>query len=380
MRISFNEPSIGSLEMDYLRRCLMEERHISGDGYFTKGCQSLLERELKVQKVLLTTSCTHALELAGLLMNLKPGDEVIVPAFTFVSTINAYVLRGAVPVFVDVRPDTCNIDERLIETVITERTRSIIPIHYNGVGAEMREICRIADRAGIDVIEDNAHGLFGSFQGNSLGSFGRFAATSFHETKNFTCGEGGAIFLNRPEDVERAEIIREKGTNRNKFYRGQVDKYTWVDIGSSFLPSDILAALLLAQLEQRQKILRQRQAIHNFYTQELSEWASQQGVVMPTIPSHCSPTHHLFYLLFPDLDNRQRFIAHMAQHNILCVFHYQSLHTSSKGIEYGGKPGMFPVAERLSDCLVRLPFYRNLTQELLERIVQAVRAFQVRSS
>src|SRR5689334_15599635 len=262
--ISFNKPCFVGTEARYIAEAVSRS-HISGDGYFTKQCHALLERELGVPKALLTTSCTHALELAALLLNIQPGDEVILPSFTFVSTANAFALRGARPVFVDIRPDTLNLDERQLERLISPRTRAIVPVHYAGVGCEMDTILEIAARRGVAVVEDNAHGLFGSYKGKALGSLGCLATLSFHETKNFTCGEGGALLINDPQYVERAEILREKGTNRKRFFRGEVDRYSWVDFGSSYLPSELLAAILFAQLEARAQIEIQRRTIWEFY-------------------------------------------------------------------------------------------------------------------
>jgi dTDP-4-amino-4,6-dideoxygalactose transaminase len=277
LRVDFNRPVPVGNEFEYMRQAI-ENRHLSGDGPFTKKCHTLLEGDLGVRKALLTTSCTHALEMSALLLDIQPGDEVILPDFTFVSTVNAFVLRGAKPVFLDVRPDTLNLDESTLEAAITPRTKSILPVHYAGVGCEMDTIMDVAGRHDIPVVEDNAHGLFGKYKGKFLGTFGVMATQSFHETKNFSCGEGGALLINDPMFVERAEIIREKGTNRARFFRGQVDKYTWVDIGSSFLPSDILAAFLYAQLEQREKIQLHRKNIWEMYNVGLSDWASAHNV------------------------------------------------------------------------------------------------------
>jgi len=349
--------------------------HISGDGPFTRKCHTLLQKELGVHKVLLTTSCTHALEMAALLLEIKPGDEVILPSFTFVSTVNANVLHGFRPVFIDIRPDTLNLDESQLERMITPRTRAIVCVHYAGVGCEMDAIMDMADRHGIPVIEDNAHGLFARYRGKYLGTFGRLATQSFHETKNVTCGEGGALVINDPQYVERAEIIREKGTNRSRFFRGQVDKYTWVDIGSSYLPSDILAAFLYAQLEARDEIQAKRQRIWHYYYANLDRWAKEHGVRLPVIPDHCVQPYHMFYLLLPSLEERQALIAHLKARGILAVFHYLPLHLSPMGQRFGGKPGDCPVTEQVSDRLLRLPFYNSLSQEDQERVVTAIREF-----
>ena len=350
--------------------------HISGDGPFTKKCHSLLEEALGVPKVLLTTSCTHALDMAAMLLNIQPGDEVIVPAFTFVSSINAFVLRGAQPVFIDVRPDTLNLDERQLEARVTPRTRAIVPVHYAGVGCEMDTIMGVAERHGIAVVEDNAHGLFGKYRGRCLGTFGVMAAQSFHETKNVTCGEGGALVINQERYVERAEIIREKGTNRTRFFRGQVDKYTWVDVGSSYLPSELLAAFLYGQLEARETIQCQRQRVWETYQAALGDWAAAHDVRLPIVPEHCEQAWHMFYLLMPSLEARTRFIAHLKASGIQAVFHYLPLHLSDMGRSFGGRPGDCPVTEDSSDRLVRLPFYKDLTEADQEFVLQSVLAFK----
>ena len=305
--------------------------HICGDGLFTRKCHELLESVVGVGKALLTTSCTHALEMSALLLNIKPGDEVIVPSFTFPSVVNAFVLRGAKPVFADIRPDTMNLDESKLAPLTTSKTRAIVPVHYAGVGCEMDEICSIAVRHGIAIVEDNAHGLFGRYRGRLLGTFGAMATQSFHETKNFSCGEGGALLINDPELVGRAEIIREKGTNRKQFFRGEVDKYTWVDTGSSYLPSDILAAILYAQLEVRDEIQAKRRKLWLRYEQELGSWADRGGVRLPFVPPHCDQTYHIFYLVMPDLQTRTALIKHLGSEQILSVFHYMPLHLSEMG-------------------------------------------------
>lgn len=374
--IPFNRPILVGNEMEYMRQAI-ESGHISGDGAFTKKCHAFLENELGLAKALLTTSGTHALEMMALLLDIGPGDEVIIPDFTFVSTVNAFVLRGAKPVFVDVRPDTLNLDESKLEAAITPRTRAVVPVHYAGVGCEMDAILEIADRHKLAVVEDNAHGLFGKYKGKYLGTFGKLAAQSFHETKNFTSGEGGALLINDAELAERAEILREKGTNRSRFFRGQVDKYTWVDLGSSYLPSDLLAAFLYAQFEQRERIQLHRKNVWDFYHQYLGEWAEKNGVQMPTIPAHTEQAYHMFYLLLPDLDTRQRFIMYLRERDIYSVFHYLPLHLSDMGRKFGGTVGDCPVTERVSDQLVRLPFYNNLGGVDLERIVDAILGFQL---
>ena len=369
--IPFNHPSLAGNELSYISQAI-STGHSSGDGLFTKRCHALLEGELSAAKALLTTSCTHALEMAALLLDIQPGDEVIIPDFTFVSTINAFVLRGARPVFADIRPDTLNLDETQLERLISPRTKAIVPVHYAGVGCEMDAILEIANRHGIAVVEDNAHGLFGKYKGRYLGSFGCLATQSFHETKNFTCGEGGALLINDPQYIERAEIIREKGTNRSRFFRGQVDKYTWVDIGSSYLPSDILAAFLYAQLEARDQIQVRRQRIWHYYNDHLQDWAAANDVRLSIVPAHCEQPFHMFYLLLPSLEQRQALIEHLKGHGILSVFHYLPLHLSDMGRKFGGQPGDCPVTEDVSDRLLRLPFYNDLTETDQERVCTAI--------
>ena len=377
MPISFNRPTTVGKESEYMQQA-MQHSHISGDGHFTKKAHALLEETVGVPKVLLTTSCTHALEMSALLLGLKDGDEVIVPSFTFVSTINAFVLRNAIPVFADIRPDTLNIDETKIEALITPRTRAIVVVHYAGVSCEMDAIMEIADRHNIPVIEDNAHGLFGKYKGRQLGTFGVMATQSFHETKNFTCGEGGALLINDKKYIEDAEILREKGTNRSRFFRGQVDKYTWVNVGSSYLPSDILAAFLYAQLEERDQIQSRRQQIWETYYKELDAWAEENSVQMPFVPAHCEQTYHMFYILFPNLEQRTAAIAHLKERGVQAVFHYLPLHLSPMGEKFGGREGNCPVTESVSDRLLRLPFYTNLTDEDQKSVIEALKEFTVR--
>jgi dTDP-4-amino-4,6-dideoxygalactose transaminase len=375
--IPFNKPCLAGREFRFLRQAVRSGQ-ISGDGAFTRRCHALLERELGVKKALLTTSCTHALEMAALLLEIRPGDEVIVPSFTFVSTINAFVLRGARPVFADVRPDTFNLDETKLAALMTPKTRAVIVMHYAGVGCEMDGILPLARKRGLAVVEDNAHGLFGKYRGRWLGTFGDLATQSFHETKNFICGEGGALLINDPRFIERAEILREKGTNRSRFFRGQVDKYSWVDIGSSYLPSDLLAAFLLAQLEQREAIQAKRRAIWEYYQAHLADWAASVGARVPVVPAHCEQAWHMFYLLMPSLEVRQALIAYLGGLGIMSVFHYLPLHLSTMGRRFGGKPGDCPVTEDVSDRLIRLPFYNSLTDADQAAVVEAVRSFKTR--
>ena len=372
--IPFNRPVVVGKELQYMAEAIAGEK-LSGDGPFTKKCSTLLEQELGVPKVLLTTSCTHALEMMPILLDFQPWDEVIIPAFTFVSTVNAFVLRGAKPVFADIRPDTINLDESSLEALITHRTKTIIPVHYAGVGCEMDTVLEIAARRGVRVVEDNAHGLFGKYKSRYLGTFGVLAAQSFHESKNFSCGEGGALLINDPALAERAEIIREKGTNRSRFFRGQVDKYTWVDVGSSYLPSDILAAFLYAQLENRAKIQFHRQKVWETYYGGLKDWAARHEVQLPYIPAYCEQAYHMFYMLLPSLDLREDFIAYLRDLGIHSVFHYLPLHLSAMGVQFGGKPGDCPVTERVSDQLVRLPFHNALTENDQQRVIEAVLEF-----
>ncbi len=370
----FNRPYVTGHEFTYIRE-VIDSLALSGGGRFSKRCEELLGHALGVESVLLTTSCTHALEMAALLLDIGPGDEVIVPSFTFVSTVNAFVLRGARPVFIDVRPDTLNMDERLLQERITSRTRAIIPVHYAGVACEMDVIMKSAERHGLDVVEDNAHGLFGSYKGRSLGSIGRLATLSFHDTKKFTCGEGGALLVNDPKLRVRAEVIREKGTDRARFLRGEVDKYSWVDLGSSYVPSEILAAYLFAQLEQREEVQRRRQSVWEYYRTHLAEWSRQRGVTLPTVPEHCGQAFQMFYLLMPDPESRTAFIKHLADARISSLFHYVALHQSAMGAGFGPRSGDCAVTEDVSERLVRLPFYTQLMRDEQARIIETIRRF-----
>lgn len=371
--IPFNRSPFVGNEQAYIAQAIAN-RHISGDGPYTKQAQAFLESELQCSRALLTTSCTHALEMAALLLDFQPGDEVIVPSFTFVSTVNAFALRGATPVFVDIREDTLNIDERLIEAAITPRTKAIVVVHYAGIGCEMDDIMAIARRHGIPVVEDNAHGLFGRYRGKNLGTFGAIATQSFHETKNFTCGEGGALLLNEMQLVERAEIIREKGTNRTRFFRGQVDKYTWVDLGSSYVMSEVLAAFLVAQFEGKEQIQTKRREAWNAYFQGLSLWASCEGVGLPYIPAHCEQAYHMFYLLLPNLEERTRFIDFLKTRDVNAVFHYVPLHNAPQATALGAR-GVCPVTEHVSDRLVRLPLFSDLKPDECQRVIEAVTSY-----
>ena len=374
LRVDFNRPVIVGREFEYMQQAI-ENAHISGDGPFTKKCHTFFEKELGVPKALLTTSCTHALEMAALLLDIQPGDEVIIPDFTFVSTVNAFVLRGAKPVFVDIRSDTLNLDETKLESLLTPKTKAIVPVHYAGVGCEMDRIMEIATGHSIPVVEDNAHGLFGKYKGKHLGTFGSMASQSFHETKNFTSGEGGALLINDPVLVERAEIIREKGTNRARFFRGQVDKYTWVDIGSSYLPSDILAAFLFAQLEQREKVQLHRKQVWELYHAGLKDWADAHDVQLPYVPDDCEQSYHMFYMLLPSLELRQHLITYLRERGVYSVFHYLPLHLSDMGQRFGGRIGDCPVTEQVSDQLIRLPFHNSLTSSEQELVIDLLRQF-----
>jgi len=374
-RIPFNHPSIIGNELAYISDAI-SSGHISGDGNFSKKCQALLETALGAPKVLLTTSCTDALEMSALLLDIQPGDEVIIPSFTFVSTANAFVLRGAKPVFIDIRQDTLNLDEKLLEALVSSRTKAIVLVHYAGVGCELDTILKIAARYQIPVVEDNAHGLFGKFRGKHLGTWGTVATLSFHETKNFSCGEGGALIVNDVRYVERAEILREKGTNRSLFFRGQIDKYTWVDIGSSYLPSDISAAFLYAQLEAREKIQVKRKQIWDCYMGQLQNWARINSVRMPCIPAHCEQSYHMFYLILPDGEKRDNLMAYLKELGILSVFHYLPLHLSPMGQRLGGKKGQCPMTEDISQRLLRLPFYNDMTEMDQAGVIEAILSFR----
>lgn len=375
-QVPFNKPYRAGKELLYIEESL-QQGHISGDGHFTNRVQTWFTDQFRLASSLLTTSCTHALEMCSLLLELEPGDEVILPSFTFVSAANAVVLRGATPVFCDIRPDTLNLDETKLPALITPRTRAIFLVHYAGVACEMDAIQQIASQHGLLVVEDNAHGLFGHYKGRPLGTMGCLATQSFHETKNFTCGEGGALFINDPRFVERAEILREKGTDRSKFFRGQVDRYSWVDLGSSYVMSDMLAAFLWAQLEASQQIQAARCHLWKTYDEQLTSWCGANQVGRPVIPSHCAQAWHMYYLLLPSLEARTRLIVHLKSHGILAVFHYLPLHLSKFGLRYGGKAGDCPVTEDMSDRLLRLPFYNGMTRQEQTRVIEAITSFSL---
>lgn len=373
-KIPFNKPTLTGRELSNIEEAI-RLGHASGDGSFTKRCATFFENTLGVKRALLTTSCTHALEMAAILLNFKEGDEFIVPSFTFVSTANAFVLRGAKPVFADICPKTLNIDVDKLESLITSKTKAILPVHYAGVPCEMDKLMEVANRKKIPVVEDNAHGLFGKYKGKYLGTFGALSTLSFHETKNLVCGEGGALLVNDESLTERAEIIREKGTDRSKFFRGLVDKYGWVDIGSSYVMSDILAAFLFAQLESWKTIQGTREKIWKRYNTELSTWAKSYGVTLPHVPSHTEQAYHMFYLLFPDSEMRDAMISHLKAQDILSVFHYVPLNSSTMGKKLGGYNGQCPVTEDISMRLLRLPFYNSLTENEQTKVIESVQSF-----
>lgn len=369
--IPFNRPCLAGNEYKYIAEAIANG-HASGDGPFTKKCHYLLEQQLGITKALLTTSCTHALEMAALLLECGPDDEIIVPSYTFVSTANAFALRGSRIVFCDIRRDTLNLDETRLESLISDKTKAIVPVHYAGVPCAMDRIMDIAERHDISVVEDNAHALFARFQNRYTGTFGCLGAQSFHETKNFTCGEGGALIINDPELVERAIIIRDKGTNRSQFFRGMVDKYTWTDVGSSYLPSDLLAAFLYAQLEERELIREKRKRVWDFYFEQLSDWAEEIGARLPVVPAKCEQAYHMFYIVLPSSEYRDGLISHLQANGILSVFHYVPLHLSIAGKKFAARRSDCTVAEEVSARLIRLPFYNDLTTREQERVVSAL--------
>ena len=372
IKIPFNRPCWVGNELENIGDSI-KSGHVAGNGPYTKKAQSLLSENLSPKsKILLTTSCTHALEMAAILLDLQPGDEVIVPSFTFVSTALAFVMHGARPVFADIRPDTLNINEAALESLISERTRAIIPVHYAGVSCDMDSIMEIAQRHNLIVIEDNAHGLFGAWNGRKLGSIGHMATQSFHETKNITCGEGGALVINDSRFSERAEILHEKGTNRANFFRGEVDKYTWVDKGSSYLMSDILAACLFTQLSKSSEIQEKRKIIWFEYFFGLNEWAVANGVQLPYVPEECEQAFHMFYLILPSAQARVNFIDHMKSEGISTVFHYLPLHESPMGKQYNPNNNKCPVTCEVSGRLVRLPFFNDLTHDELNFVISVV--------
>lgn len=372
--IPFNIPPHLGPEENYISQAI-ENHKICGDGEFTKSCNSWLEQKTGCKKALLTTSCTHALEMSALLSDIHSGDEVIMPSYTFVSTANAFVLRGAKIVFVDIRPDTMNIDENLIEAAITPKTKAIAPVHYGGVGCEMDKITEIAKRYNLTVVEDAAQALMCEYKGKALGTFGAFGTISFHETKNYSMGEGGALLINDEEYIEKAEIIREKGTNRSRFFRGQVDKYTWVDQGSSYLPSELNAAYLYPQLEEADKINNDRLKSWNRYYELLKPLAEKGAIELPFIPAHCKHNAHMFYIKAKDLEERTRLIAYLKEQRITAVFHYIPLHSSPAGKEFGRFGGEDKYTTKESERLVRLPMYYGLKDSDIEYICEKIYEF-----
>lgn len=374
--IRFNTPPYVGTEMGYIQKAI-ENQTICGDGEFTKKCNAWLEKETGTTKALLTTSCTHATEMAALLSDIKEGDEIIMPSFTFVSTADAFVLRGAKVIFVDIRPDTMNIDEKLIEAAITDKTRAIVPVHYAGVACEMDSIMEIAKKYQLIVIEDAAQGIMSTYKGRALGTFGEFGCFSFHETKNLSMGEGGALLIRDENFVERAEIIREKGTNRSKFFRGQIDKYTWVDYGSSYLPSDMNAAYLWAQMEHAQGIFDDRMGSWNLYQELLQSLSDDDCIELPYIPEHCTHNAHMFYIKTKDIKEREALISHLKANEILAVFHYIPLHQAPAGKKYGRFAGEDRYTTKESERLLRLPLYYGLKQEQIEYICSKVKEFYV---
>ena len=375
--IPFNRPSLIGNEIAFITESV-RNGHISGNGPFTRRAERLLTEITSAHRTLLTTNCTHALELAARVLLLQPGDEVIVPAFTFVSTAAAIALTGARPVFTDVIPGTLNLDPNLVEQSITPNTKAVFTVHYAGIGDKVDQLADICHQSGVALVEDNAHGLGGSYQDRPLGTFGSMSTLSFHETKNITCGEGGALTLNSPQSLDSAEILREKGTNRARFLRGQVDKYTWVDIGSSWVASDILAAYLVAQLENFDSIQAKRHRIWNLYNSELPGWAAKQGVRLPQVPALAKHSAHMFYLHLQSIQIRDKFIEHMREKGIMTVFHYQALNTSEVGKRFGGNLGDCPVSESAAQTLVRLPLFVDLKDTEIDQIISSVKEFETK--
>jgi dTDP-4-amino-4,6-dideoxygalactose transaminase len=372
--IPFNKPFVAGKELYYIAQAVTYG-NLAGDGHFTQGCRRILEQQFAIPHVLMTPSCTAALEMAAMLCNIKAGDEIIVPSFTFVSTASAFVRLGARPRFVDIRPDTLNLDERLIEKAITPSTRAIFPVHYAGVGCAMDTIMAVAERHNLLVVEDAAQGVNAFYKGRALGSIGHLGTYSFHETKNYICGEGGALCINRPEFLERAEILRDKGTNRRQFFRGLVDRYTWVDVGSSYVPSEIASAFLYGQLEMLEAISERRRRLDSYYRAALRSLEAEDLALLPHVPEDCASNCHLFYLLLPTPDVRDGLLAHLRQHNIMAVFHYVPLHTSPVGRSFGYRDGDLPITEDVSGRLLRLPFYHDMTEAEQGRVVEQVSAF-----
>jgi dTDP-4-amino-4,6-dideoxygalactose transaminase len=373
--VPFNRVLAAGDELRHVREAV-ERGHVGGAGPFAERCEQALSDETGSERALLTTSGTHALEMACHLLDLGPADEVIVPSFTFVSTAAAVAMRGATPVFADIRPDTLCLDERLLDDLLTERTKAVLLVHYGGVSCELDEIGAWASTNRVAIVEDNAHGLFASYRGRPLGSFGELGALSFHETKNLSCGEGGALLINRPEFVSRAEVLREKGTNRSSFQRGEVEKYSWVDLGSSWVPSDLLAAFLWGQYERRRQIQTQRHAVWEAYAEHLAAWAEQRGFRLPEIPADREHSAHLFWVLAPSPQDRDRLLAHLTSHGVQAVFHYVPLHSSPAGRRFGRTPLPVDVTDSVSASLVRLPLWAGMPGEMVDRVIEGVTSFE----
>ena len=373
--IDFNRPAFVGSELEYIQDAI-HRGMLCGDGIYTKKCSQWMEKEFDVSRVMLTTSCTHALEMAAFLCDIQPGDEVIMPSYTFVSTADAFVLRGAKIVFVDIRPDTMNLDEKLIEQAITPKTKVIVPVHYAGVACEMDTIMDIAHRHGLKVVEDAAQGVDAYYKGKALGTIGDFGCYSFHETKNFTMGEGGALLFQKEEYLEKAEILREKGTDRSKFFRGQVDKYRWMDYGSSYLPSELNAAYLYAQLEAKDKIQKKRMEIYEYYHRNLADLAAEDKVKQPYVPQECEHNAHMYYLKVKDMKVRTRLLAYLRENGICSVFHYVPLHSAPAGQKFGRFAGEDVYTTKESERLLRLPMFYNLDMEDVKRIVDVIHKFQ----
>ena len=374
MHIPFNKPFIAGKEMNYIEEAV-QRGHISGDGYFTRQCQKWLEDQTGCCKALLTHSCTGALEMAAILSGIKACDEIIMPSYTFVSTANAFVLRGGVPVFIDIRPDTMNMDESLIEAAITEKTKAIVPVHYAGIACNMDVIMAIAERHRLLVIEDAAQGIMCTYKNKPLGSIGHLGTLSFHETKNIISGEGGALLVNDPQLIKRAEIIREKGTNRSQFFRGEVDKYSWVDIGSSYLPGDIIAAYLYAQMEQAEQITAKRLKIWQKYYEGLAPLADQQLIELPVVPDDCTHSAHMFYIKIAGIDERASLISYLKEKGVHSVFHYVPLHSSKAGKRYGRFNGLDNFTSLESERLLRFPLFMEIDQKRIDYVIKSVFKF-----
>ncbi|MEO6573316.1 MAG: dTDP-4-amino-4,6-dideoxygalactose transaminase [Polyangiaceae bacterium] len=372
--IPFNRPGLMGGELARVTEALASGQ-ISGCGALGRRCEEILSRVLGAPRTLLVTSCTHALEMAALLLDVRPGDEVIVPSFTFVSTVNAFVLRGAKPIFADVDRRTLGLDPAHVASLLSSRTKVVVPVHYAGIACDMDGLSSAMTGHAATLVEDNAHGLFGKYKGQSLGTFGAFSTLSFHETKNLTCGEGGALVINDLAFAERGEVVRDKGTQRARFFRGEIDKYTWCDLGSSYVLSEVLAAILLAQLEAREAIATKRRHLWTRYAAELADWAAKEGARLPFVPAYCEQPFHLFYVVMSSHERQQALIAHLAERGISAVFHYLPLHLSPMGLGYGGKPGDCPVTEMTSACLLRLPLFNGLTDEEQDRIIEGVLSF-----